>query len=71
MCCLHLFSEHIFNQGLGLWCLMSLQQYFNSIVAVSFIGGGNRSTQRKPATCRKSHNVVSGTPHHEWDSNSQ
>jgi len=23
-------------------------------VAVSFIGGGNRSTRRKPPTCRKS-----------------
>jgi len=32
-------------------------------VAVSFIGGGNRSTRRKPPTCRKSlttlsHNIV-------------
>jgi hypothetical protein len=28
---------------------------FNSyIVVVSFIGGGNRSTQRKPPACRKS-----------------
>jgi len=24
------------------------------IVMVSFIGGGNRNTQRKPLTCRKS-----------------
>jgi hypothetical protein len=24
------------------------------IVSVSFIGGGNRSTQRKPQTCHKS-----------------
>jgi hypothetical protein len=30
------------------------QQYFNYIVAVSFIGGGNWSTQRKSLTCRKS-----------------
>jgi len=30
------------------------QQYFSYIVAVSFIGGGNRSTRRKPPTCRKS-----------------
>ena len=30
------------------------QQYFSYIVAVSFIGGGNRSTRRKPQTCRKS-----------------
>jgi len=26
---------------------------FNYIVAISFIGGGNRSTQRKPPTCHK------------------
>ena len=40
------------------------------IVAVSFIGGGNRSTRRKLQTCRKSltnnisfsYNVVSSTP---------
>ena len=36
-------------------------------MAVSFIGGGNRSTRRKPSTCRShwqtlSHNVVSCTP---------
>ena len=30
------------------------QQYFNYIMEVSFIGGGNRSTQRKLSTCRKS-----------------
>jgi len=35
-------------------------------VIVSFIGGGNRSTRRKPQTCHKSlptlsHNVVSST----------
>ena len=30
------------------------QQYFSYIVAVSFIGGGNQSTQRKPPTCHKS-----------------
>jgi hypothetical protein len=28
-------------------------QYFSYIVAVSFIGGGNRSTRRKPATYHK------------------
>jgi hypothetical protein len=38
------------------------QQYFSYIVAVSFIGGGNLSTWRKPLTCLKplttlSHNV--------------
>ena len=30
------------------------QQYFSYIVAVNFIGGGNRNTQKKPPTCRKS-----------------
>jgi len=34
--------------------LRHFQQYFTCIVAVSFIGGGNGSTQRKPPTCRKS-----------------
>ena len=29
------------------------QQYFIYIMAVSFIGGGNRSTRRKLPTCRK------------------
>jgi len=28
------------------------QRYFSYIVAVSFIGWGNRSTRRKPSTCR-------------------
>jgi hypothetical protein len=36
----------------GLWCLMPL--YFSYIVAVSLIGGGNRSTLRKLLTCSKS-----------------
>jgi hypothetical protein len=30
------------------------QQYYSYIVAVSFIGGGNRRTRIKPPTCRKS-----------------
>jgi len=30
------------------------QQFFSYIVAVSFIGGGNQRTQRKPPTCCKS-----------------
>jgi len=42
------------NKGLGLWCLTPLSKYFSYMVAVSFIGGGNRSTRRKPPTCRKS-----------------
>jgi hypothetical protein len=30
------------------------EQYFSYVVAVSFIGGRNGSTRRKPPTCRKS-----------------
>jgi len=33
-------------------CLI-FAQYFSYIVAISFIGWGNRSTQRKPPTCSK------------------
>ena len=33
------------TRGLGLWCLTPLSTLF---VAVSFIGGGNQSTQREP-----------------------
>ena len=41
--------------GLGLWCLTPLSTIIQlyRIVAVSFIGRGNRSTRRKPPTCRK------------------
>ena len=35
----------------GVW--RHFQQYFCCIVSVSFIGGGNRRTRRKPPTCRK------------------
>ena len=31
-----------------------VQQYFSYFVVVSFFGGGNVSTRRKPPTCRKS-----------------
>ena len=34
--------------------LCHFQQYFSYNVAVSFIGGGNWSTQRKLPMCRKS-----------------
>ena len=35
-----------------LWCLTPLSKKdFSYILAVIFIGGGNRSTQRKPPTC--------------------
>ena len=42
--------------GCVLWCLMPLStifQLYHYIMAVSFIGGGYRSAQRKPLTCRK------------------
>jgi hypothetical protein len=52
------------------------QQYFSYIAAASLIVGGNRSTRRKPPTCRKSltnlsYSAVSSTPRHEQDSKSQ
>jgi hypothetical protein len=34
--------------------IATFKQYFSNIVAVSFIGGGDRNTQRKPSTCRQS-----------------
>jgi hypothetical protein len=34
--------------------LFKLKKYFSYIVSVCFIGGGNRSTRRKPLTCHKS-----------------
>jgi hypothetical protein len=42
-----------------------IMDIFLVIVVVSFIGGGNRSTQRKPPTCRKSsqtYNIFSTWP---------
>jgi len=45
-----------YNFGWFYGVLRHFQHYFSYIyiVAVSFIGGGNRSTRRKPPTCRKS-----------------
>ena len=40
-------------EGYGGFFLRHFQQYFSYIVAVSFIGGGNRSTRRKQPTCHK------------------
>ena len=38
----------------GLWCLTPLSTIFQLYCGVSFIGGGNWKTWRKPQTCRKS-----------------
>ena len=37
-------NSMFYYRGLALWCLRHFQQYFSYIVAVSFVGGGNRST---------------------------
>jgi hypothetical protein len=44
----------IFKGGEGYGFYRHIQQYFSYIVAVSFIGGGNRYTLREPPTCHKS-----------------
>ena len=40
--------------GLGLWYLTPLSTIFHLFHGVSFTGGGNRSTWKKPPTCSKS-----------------
>ena len=52
-CCLTS-SEHYFCCNQGYWIQGHFQQYFSYIVAVSFIGGGSQSIQRKPPTYCKS-----------------
>jgi len=47
-------SSQLFKYGCGYGIQRHFQQYFSYIVVVSFIGGGNRSTRRKPPTCHKS-----------------
>jgi hypothetical protein len=57
--------------------LCHFQQYFSYIVVVSFIGGENQSTQRKPQTCLQFSDkhyhifVVLSARHHEQGSSSQ
>ena len=42
-----------------LYCVGQFYWWRNYIVLVSFIGGGNRNTQEKPPTCRKSLSTLS------------
>ena len=56
----------------GVW--RHFQQYFSYIIAVSFIGGGNMRTRRKPPNCRRSlTNFITKCciPRPDRDSNSQ
>jgi len=45
-----------------------LYVYVYSVIVCLYVYGGNRSTPRKPPTCRKSlvnlHNVLFSTPRH-------
>jgi hypothetical protein len=57
---LSFFFKQKLQSDILLWCWSTL--YFSYIVAVSFIGGGNRRTRRKPPVASHwkalSHNVV-------------
>ena len=62
----HTWDGGFLDSSRFLFACVFLQQYFSYIVAISFIGGGNRITRRKPSTWRKSlttlsHNVASST----------
>jgi hypothetical protein len=63
---------NIENIGLGLWCYKHhFQQYFSYIMAVSFIGEGNRSTRKNDRPPTVTDKVLSSTPRNVQDSNSQ
>ena len=47
-------ENYIVHAYMQLWCFMPLSAMFQLIVAISFIGGGNRSTRKKPPTFHKS-----------------
>jgi len=48
------FLQIVFCKSEATWCLTQLSTMFSYIVEVSFIGGGNRGTKRKPSTWRRS-----------------
>jgi hypothetical protein len=60
----------IFGLGLTLWCLTPISSIFQKL---SFIDGGTGESHRSVASDWQtlSHNVVSSTPCHERESNSQ
>ena len=68
-----LWKQSTWIEGEGCSVLRHFQQYFSYIVAVIFVGAGNRSTRNKthrPVASHwqtLSHNVVSSTPRHERD----
>jgi len=72
-----LIYSHGFNfLGFCLWCLTPLSTNFSYIVVVTFISGekGVPRENHRPAASHwqtLSHNVVSSTPRHEQDLNSQ
>jgi len=67
----------------GKRCCSSTELYWYDFARVNYDGGGNQITCKKQLICSKSlanfitywptllHNVVSSTPRHEWNSNSQ
>ena len=69
-------SESKYNFRLGWWCLMPLSKYFSCMVEINYIGGGNRSTRRKPPTfCQSLTNRITQRyieyTQVEWGGNSQ
>jgi len=58
------------DEGLSYVVLHNFQQYFSHIVAISFIGGGNREYLLKirPAAGHRKTCVASSAPPHERDS---